>query len=41
VPIKPNMEHQINANESEPETTQFYDNVTANNTSIETKTLNE
>lgn len=41
------MEHQINADESEPEicsineTTQCYDNVTADNTSIETETLNE
>lgn len=43
------MEHQINADESEPEicsindneTTQCYDNVTADNTSIEAETLNE
>jgi len=41
------MEHQINADEAEPETrsinetTQNYDNFTADNTSIETETLNE
>jgi len=41
------MEHQINTDESEPEirsineTTQYYDNVTADNTSIETEKLNE
>jgi len=41
------MEHQINADESEPgirsmnEVPQYYDNVTADNTSIETGTLNE
>jgi len=41
------MEHQINGNQSEPEirsineTTQYYDNVTADNTSIETETSNE
>jgi len=41
------MEHQINANESEVkicsinENTQYYDNVKADNTSVESETSNE